>query len=395
MSRSCPKRESLTRVAYLDCIGGVAGDMLLAALLDAGANAERLRAIPPALGLAGVEIRVERVERQGVGALHVDVVAPHDDHAHRGWREIRALLETRGAPPRALEIFARLAEAEATVHGVPVEDVQFHELGAVDTLVDVCGAVALFDELGVERLVCSPLPVARGLTRAAHGILPTPSPATVELLRGAPLYGVETEAELVTPTGAAIVSTLAESFGPLPPITLERVGYGAGTLDLPDRPNLVRVLLGEGATGPQQEVSLLETNLDDLNPELVPDAVERCFAAGALDVWTVPAQMKKGRPGIVLSALARPAQEEAVAHAILEETSALGLRVSRLRRYELEREERLVELDGGTVRVKLGLLDGRLVNVAPEHDDCAELARRTGRSVKSVWAEALAAAEDR
>jgi uncharacterized protein (TIGR00299 family) protein len=385
----------LTRVAYLDCVGGVAGDMLLAALLDAGAGVECLRAVPPALGLAGVEIRVERVERQGVGALHVDVLAPDDDHPHRGWREIRALLESHGAPPRAVEIFARLAQAEAKVHGVPPDDVHFHELGAVDTLVDVCGAVALLEDLRVERLVCSPLPIARGLVRAAHGILPTPSPATVELLRGAPLYGVETEAELVTPTGAAVVSTLAESFGPLPPLTLEGVGYGAGTLDLPDRPNLVRVFLGEAAAGPQQEVSLLETNLDDLNPELVPDAVERCFAAGALDVWTVPAQMKKGRPGIVLSALARPAQEEAVAHAILEETTALGVRVSRLRRYELEREERVVELDGGAVRVKLGLLDGRLVNVAPEHDDCAELARRTGRSVKSVWAEALAAAEDR
>jgi len=382
----------LSRLAYVDCVAGVAGDMLLAALLDAGADEGALRAIPSALGLSGVEIRVDRVERQGVGALHVDVLAPHRDHPHRSWREIRALLEEHDAPARALAVFTRLAEAEARVHGVSAEEVHFHELGAVDTLVDVCGAVALLDDLRITHLVCSPLPVARGLVRAAHGILPTPAPAALELLRGAPLYGVEAEGELVTPTGAALVATLADSFGSLPPLTLERVGYGAGTRDLADRPNLVRVLVGAAAPAPQHEVSLLETNLDDLNPELVPDAVERCFAAGALDVWTVAAQMKKGRPGIVLAALARPAQEEDVARAILEETTALGLRVSRLRRYELEREERVVELDGGSVRVKLGLLDGRLVNVAPEHDDCAALARRTGRSVKSVWAAALTAA---
>src|SRR5439155_13871068 len=285
-AEGCRKREIVSRVAYVDCIAGVAGDMLLAAMLDAGADEARLRAVPAELGLAGVEVRVERVERQGVGALHVDVVAPPDDHPYRSWHEIRALLEERAAPPRALDVFARLAEAEAKVHGVSPEDVHFHELGAVDTLVDVCGAVALLDDLGVSRLVCSPLPFARGLVRAAHGILPTPPPATLELLRGAPLYGVDTEGELVTPTGAAIVATLAESFGALPPLTLERTGYGAGTRELLDRPNIVRVLIGEATSDERPDVSLLETNLDDLNPELIPDAVERCFDAGALDVWT-------------------------------------------------------------------------------------------------------------
>jgi pyridinium-3,5-bisthiocarboxylic acid mononucleotide nickel chelatase len=381
-------------LAYIDCVGGAAGDMLLAALLDAGADAELLHALPGRLGLDGVEIRVTRVERQGVGALHVDVVVPAGER-YEDWPAIRDLLERTEAPARAREIFERLAEAEARVHGVSAGEVHFHELGGADTLIDVCGAVVLFESLGVERVVCSPLPVSRGLTRAAHGVLPLPAPATMELLRGARLYGVEASAELVTPTGAAIVSTFAESFGPLPPLTLERVGYGAGTLELADRPNVVRVLIGQAveASGPVPEVSLLETNLDDLNPELVPDAVERCFAAGALDVWTVAAQMKKGRPGIVLAALARPADEQAVAHAILEETSALGLRVSRLQRYELDREERTVELDGATIRVKVGRLDGRVVNVAPEHDDCAALARRTGRPVKAIWAEALSAAE--
>jgi hypothetical protein len=372
--------------------------MLVAALLDAGGDLDELRSLPRRLGIGPVEVAVERVERQGVGALRVSFAALRHDH-QRDWRAIRVLLAGADLPPpvrdRSLAVFERLARAEARVHGIEPDQVHFHELGAVDTLLDVCGAVLLLDGLGVEEVVCSPLPLARGTVRAAHGTLPLPAPATVELLRGAPLYGVEGGAELVTPTGAALAATLASCFGELPPLTLDAVGYGAGARDLPDRANVVRVLIGQRSGPAATDVVLLETNLDDLNPELVPDAVERCLAAGALDVWTVPAQMKKGRPGLVLAALARPLAEQAVARAILEETSALGLRVSRLRRYELERDERVVQVDGGSVRVKIGRLDGRVVNVAPEHDDCAALARRTGRSVKSVWAAALAAAEER
>ncbi len=385
------------RICYLDCVGGLAGDMLLAALLDAGADLERLRAVPAQLGISGVEIAVERVERQGIGANHLRIEAP-DDRAHRDYREIRTLVEKADLPPRArsraLDAFARLAEAEGRVHGVPPEDVHFHELGAVDTLVDICGAFVLLDDLDVARVECSPLPFARGLTRAAHGVLPLPPPAVLGLLEGAPLVGVDTEAELVTPTGAAVAAVAVDAWGSLPPLVLERVGYGAGTADFSDRPNIVRVVLGTQTSPTTAPVVMLETNLDDLSPELVPDAVERCFAAGALDVWTVPAQMKKGRPGIVLSALARPGAEGDVARAMLEETSALGVRVARLSRYELQREERVVEVAGGRVRIKVGLLDGRVVNLAPEHDDCAELARATGRAVKSVWAEALARAQE-
>lgn len=385
----------MTRLAYLDCIGGLAGDMLLAALLDAGAPTEALRGLPGRLGLAEVEIRVSRVERHGIGATHVDVVPPPRP-PERTWRGMRQLVEGADLPARvregALRALGLLAQAEARVHGTPVDDVHFHELGGVDTLVDTCGASLLLGELGVERVVCSPLPLARGLTRAEHGVLPLPAPATVELLRGAQVRGVPGAEELVTPTGAALAVAFADAYGDVPAMTLERAGYGAGTSDFLDRPNLLRVLLGTAVAAERADVVLLETNLDDLSPELVPDAAERAFAAGALDVWTSPAQMKKGRPGFVVSALARPADEPAVARALLEETSALGLRVSRLRRYELEREERRVEVDGGTVRVKVGLLDGRVVNLAPEHDDCAALARRTGRPVKSVWAAALAAA---
>ena len=385
----------MSRIAYLDCVGGLAGDMLLAALIDAGGDAERVRRLPAVLGLGPIELVVERVERQGVSALHVEFRGTGDDH-HRTWKTIRGILETAElAEPvraRALDAFARLAAAEAKVHGVSPEDVHFHELGAADTLLDIAGVAELVEDLGIERVACSPLPAARGIVQAAHGALPLPSPATLELLCGAPLYGAE-GGELVTPTGAALAAAYVQEWGELPPLVLERVGYGAGTRELAGRPNVVRVLLGASRPGSAQaDVVLLETNLDDLVPELVPDAVERCFAAGALDVWTVPAQMKKGRPGFVLSVLARPADEAAVVAAVFEETSTLGVRVSRLRRHELDREERVVEMAGGSVRVKVGWLGGRVVNVAPEHDDCAALARLTGRSVKSVWAEALAAA---
>lgn len=387
----------MSRIAYLDCVGGLAGDMLLAALLDAGADMELLRGVPAALGIDGVEITSERVERQGIGALHLRIEAS-DDHAHRGYREIRKLVEeadlSERAQSRSLDAFARLARVEGAIHGVPPDDVHFHELGSLDTLIDICGAFVLLDDLEVERVTCSPVPFARGLTPAAHGVLPLPAPATLALLEGATLVGVDTEAELVTPTGAVIAATIVDEWGALPPLTLERVGYGAGTKDFADRPNVVRVVLGTETTRPTGRVVLLETNLDDFSPELVPDAVERCFEAGALDVWTVPAQMKKGRPGFVLSVLARPEVEGEIARALLEETTALGVRVSRLDRYELEREERVVEVAGGTIRVKVGMLDGRVVNLAPEHDDCSALAQSTGRAVKSICAEALARAQE-
>jgi pyridinium-3,5-bisthiocarboxylic acid mononucleotide nickel chelatase len=392
-------------IAYLDCTGGLAGDMLIAALLDAGASQDVLRAVPKQLRLDGVELTLGRVERHGIGALHLDVRAEHPhghghDGAHRSWRSIRQQLETADLSERvrvrSLSVFGRLADVEGAVHGVPPEDIHFHELGAVDTLVDVVGAVTLLDDLAVTQLVCSPLPIGRGVINAAHGMLPLPAPATAALLVGAPVFGVDVEAETVTPTGAALAATLADGWGGLPAMRLRSVGYGAGTADFRQRANLVRVLLGDPAHDEpaKHDVVLLETNLDDVNPELVPDAVERCFAAGALDVWTVPVTMKKGRPGVVFSALARPEHEQAVAEAVLEETTALGVRVDRRRRYELAREERTVQIDGRPVRVKLARLDGRIVNVAPEHDDCADLARHIGASVKSVWAAALVAAQE-
>jgi uncharacterized protein (TIGR00299 family) protein len=387
----------MTRAAYLDCIGGLAGDMLLGALLDSGAPMRALEDAVNALGISGVSVETERVTRHGIVGTHVRVVTSEGpvSRTASSLRDVITSAETLPARVRArtLEAIDRLAAAEAHIHGLSPEDVRLHELGGVDTLVDLAGSFALLDAAGIERLVCSPLPYARGTTSTAHGALPTPAPATLSLLTRAPFEGVAAVDELVTPTGAAIVAVAADGFGELPSLVLERVGYGAGTRDTTVRPNLLRVVIGEAAPAEATtDVVVVEATIDDLLPQMVPDALQEARDVGAIDTWVTPVQMKKGRPGIVVSALARPADEEAVATAILEHTSTLGVRVARMRRYELAREIREVHVDGRPIRVKIGLMHGRVVNVAPEHDDCAAVAAGTGRSVKEVWAAALAAA---
>ena len=385
----------MANILYLDCVGGVAGDMLLAALVDAGAPLDGVQAgLPP---VEGLRLDVERVQRCGVDATMLSVTRP-PQHAHRKLHDVRALIDTAEMPPRARErahaAFRLLAQAEGRVHGVPANEVTFHEVGAVDAIADVCGVAMALELLDVDEVVCSPLPLGRGTTTGAHGVMPLPAPATLELLRGAKVHGVARDGETVTPTGAALVASLAGSYGPMPSMTLGATGTGAGQRNPSMVPNVVRAVIGkrtgELAVG---HASIIETNLDDLLPELAPDAVDACFAAGALDVWTVPAGMKHGRPGFVLSAIARPRDEDAVARAMLRNTSALGVRISHAdHRSELDRTFRTVEVDGHNVRVKLGLLNGEVVNTAPEHRDCVEVARATGRTVKETWAAALAAA---
>ena len=380
----------MSRVLYIDCIAGAAGDMLLGALLDAGAQVDL-----SGLDVEGLELEVGTAERHGITAKTVTVKgAPGQPHRH--WSSIREQIDAANLPERprqrAQKAFERLAHAEGRIHGIEPEHVHFHEVGAVDAIGEVVGVALALESLGIDRVICSPLPVGRGFVDAAHGRLPLPAPATLALLEGAPLYGVEIELELVTPTGAALVASLAESYGPIPRMTLEGSGYGAGTRDLKALPNVVRVMIGTDIqTG---TVALIEANLDDMIPELAPDAAAACFAAGALDVWTAPVQMKRGRPGFVMSALARPETERAVAEAMLRETSTLGVRIAHLDRIELERGSFTVEVAGEPVRVKVGKLDGRVVNLAPEHADCERAARISGEPVKVVWAQALAAAHE-
>lgn len=385
----------MTRVAHLDPIGGLAGDMLVAALLDAGAPRSALDATVEALGL-DVRIEVTATERSGLTATHVDVVTVGRSEA-RPARALRTVLDEAALPAEvrepALAAFDRLAVAEASIHGVDPEDVVLHELGGDDTLIDLCGAFALLHALGVHRFTCGPLPMGGGLTTTEHGPTPLPAPATLSILLGLPVVGVETTGELVTPTGAAIAA-IATAVGPMPSMTLRAVGYGAGSRRHPDRPNVLRVVLGEAVeTDPpgMGEVVVLQANVDDLLPELVPDVLDACLRAGALDAWVEQIQMKKGRPGLLLGVLARPDDEARLADTLLRHSTTLGVRVQRQVRYELDRAIREVEIGRETIRVKIGLLDGEVVNVAPEHDDCVAAAEASGRPVKQIWAEAMAA----
>jgi len=386
----------VTRIAHVDPVGGLAGDMLLAALLDAGAPTQALDDTIAALGLEGVAIDVSRPVRGGLRSTHVEVRT--NTGSGRAATEMLALVVASRLAPRvrtdALAALDRLVAAEAAVHGIDPSAVVLHELGDDDTLVDICGAFALLDALDIERLICAPIPLGRGIGEMDHGTMPLPAPATMALLTGVPVVGVETAGELVTPTGAAIVVTAADAWGELPAMVLRTTGTGVGSREHPDRPNLVRVTIGDAVTEPRGDttVVLLQANVDDLVPELVPDVLEACTAAGAIDAWTVPIHMKKGRPGVMLSVLGRPANERQLAETLLAHSSTLGVRVQRLERYELDRAIREVDIGGHSVRVKIGLLEGRVVNVAPEHDDCAAVAAVTGRPVKQIWAEALAAA---
>jgi uncharacterized protein (TIGR00299 family) protein len=383
--------------AFFDCFAGVAGDMVLGALLDAGGSAEALRA-----GLAGVpvdpfELEVTEVERGGIGATQVRVRAGRS-HVIRTWAYLRGALGEADLPApvrdRSLAVFGRLAEAEARIHRKPVDQVHFHEIGAVDAVVDVVGSALLLHDLGVTELWASPVATGTGMVRSEHGVLPVPAPAVLELLQGVPIYSGGITAELTTPTGAAILAARVGRFTELPPMRVAAVGYGAGTRRHDELPNLLRVLLGErtdaGAEGDSGLV--LEANLDDMTPELAPWVLERLFEAGAADVWFTPIHMKKGRPGITLSVLCAPGADAAVRELLWRETSTLGVRGLPVRKWMLERRVIAVEVPGGKVRVKLGLDGGRVVNLAPEYADCARLATATGRPLKDVMARAQAAA---
>lgn len=385
------------RVAYIDCVGGAAGDMLLGALLDAGADEGAVRAGLRGIGIDGLDFEVSTTRRHGVGARRVETL-PERDSPKRSWADIDALIAASDLPERPREVarraFRRLAGAESRVHGTSIGDVHFHEVGGTDAIIDVCAVALAVHDLDIATVTCSPLPLAPGSVEVDHGTLPLPAPATLELLRGCPVRGVDWEAELVTPTGAALVTALADDFGAIPGMTLESIGYGAGSRDLAAIANVVRVIVGQpAALLGDREIAQLETNLDDMLPELVPDAAADCFSAGALDVWTAPALMKQGRPGFVMHALAPLERADQVADAMLRSTTALGVRLRRVERRVLDRESVTVDAGGSPVRVKVGRLGGVAVNLAPEHADCVAVARRTDRPVKAVWAEALAQGE--
>jgi pyridinium-3,5-bisthiocarboxylic acid mononucleotide nickel chelatase len=388
------------KIAYLDTFSGISGDMTVGALLHVGLPLAIVEESIAALGLADVMLSAERVARSGIDAtkfhVHVRAEHAHDGHVHRPYAAIRELLERSALAPRvkdaALAIFARLADAEGRVHGVAPDTVEFHEVGALDAIVDVVGTALGFAHLGIEAVYAAPLPLGQGRVRSAHGPLPVPAPAVVELLAGRPVRLEDGSAELVTPTGAAIVAALARA-EPVPEMRIAAVGYGAGDRTLTDRPNVLRILVGEPVVAPGgDDVVVLETTIDDMSPQLYEYVLERLLGAGARDAFLVPAIMKKSRPATVLRVLAAPADRDRLAAIVFAETSTIGLRFATWRRLVLPREERTVETPYGTVRVKIARAPDGTPNVAPEFDDCRRLASERGVPLKLVHQAALAAA---
>ncbi len=381
------------RIGYFDCFSGAAGDMILAAMISAGLAEEALRADLSKLKLPKFDLEIRRVNKQGFAAVKVDVRVA-EERGHRHLPQILELIDRCDLVPRIKErargVFSRLAEAEAKVHGTTQDKVHFHEVGAVDAIVDVVGAAIGIERLGLEQIVSSPIPTGNGSVSCQHGVMPVPAPATAELLVGAPLAACEEPGELTTPTGAAILTSLAVSYGGPPAMRLDRIGYGAGTREGKTRPNLLRLLIGESieAGGFQDEVLILEANLDDSTGEVVGHAAEALFGAGALDVFTTAIAMKKGRPGVLLSVIVAPEKAEACEEVLFGQTTTFGVRRHRCTRRKLERSIETVATRYGKVRMKIGRRADKLVMASPEYEDCAAVARENGVSLREVMFEA-------
>jgi len=433
------------RIAYLECFSGISGDMFLGALVDAGVSPQLLQDTTAALGV-GAKLELSRVVRSGISATKVDVWvdgkkdlpreeywakqqaettaskaehkhghahehhhehshhehsqhehSKHHDHPHRGLSEIRKIIAAAAisepAKKTAIAVFEALGAAEARIHNVPVEHVHFHEVGAVDAMVDIVCAAVGAEALGVDEIVCSPLNVGGGMVKCAHGTFPVPAPATVELLKDVPVYSSGVQAELVTPTGAAIVKTLARRFAEFPEMKIEKSGYGAGSREFAGHPNVVRLVIGEAAPKlaaktTSETISVLEANLDDLNPQVFGYVMDRLLEEGALDVFGMPVQMKKNRPGTLLTVLCKPESAGKLAQLIFEETTTLGVRRREEVRQTLARRWENVRTQWGEVRIKIASMNGTVTNYAPEYEDCRRIAAEHHVPLKTVMQEA-------
>ncbi|MCD4733319.1 nickel pincer cofactor biosynthesis protein LarC [bacterium] len=379
------------KIAQLNCFSGVSGNMLLGALINAGLEQAALERELAKLNLVGFSLSVERVRRGSIAGTLVNVLC-EEQHAHRHLNDIEAIINSSAlsstVKERAVAVFRRLAAAEAQVHGTSIDEVHFHEVGALDAIVDIVGTVAGLELLGVERLYSSPLSLGTGTVDCAHGRLPVPAPATLELLKGVPIRQTAIEAELVTPTGAALVTTLAEGFNPPPSMRVEAIGYGAGSRELAS-PNLLRLTLGETQQAPtlHDEVVLLETDLDDATGEELAHTAERLRELGVLDVSLLSLQMKKGRPGVRLSVLVQPELADAAEETIFRQTGSFGLRRQTIGRTILERSFETIKTKYGSVKVKVGRHRGVVVSVVPEYEDCRKLAVEHGLSLPRFLAE--------
>lgn len=418
------------KTAYFECFSGISGNMILGAFLDAGVPLESLEKELRKLSLPDeYKLITKRINKQGISAYYFDVELfqpnPHNEHnhlnqhsqqqhcqqnmlqhlhlnnqqhhQHRGLKEIRELLMTstlaEDVKNLALQIFTRLGQAEAKVHNCSLEEIHFHEVGAVDAIIDIVGTVYCLHYLGIKRILASPLHVGKGMVRCAHGLMPIPAPATAELLKGVPFYSRDIEGELVTPTGAAIITTLAEKFEPVPLFNADTITYGAGTWDLAI-PNVLRLYLGEtqgeNVNSQKKNIStVIETNIDDMNPELYTYLFEKLYQAGATEVYLTPIHMKKNRPGTLLTVISGLPNQRPLLEIIFNETTTLGIRIHEVEKYTLSRKSCTVNTPYGTVRVKMGLTEGNITNMAPEYDDCKLLAEKNGVPLKRIYQIAL------
>ncbi len=389
------------KIAYLDCFSGISGDMTLGALVDAGLDFNLLQRDLAGLALDEYELYVEKVVKNGISGTKVHVLAL-EGHVHRHLGDIKEIIDRSSLPEevkeKGIQVFTRLAEAEAKIHGTTVDQIHFHEVGAVDAIVDIVGAVIGFWRLGIEKVYASPVHTGTGFVKAAHGVMPVPAPATLELLRGVPVYARDIQQELVTPTGAAILTTFCQDFGPMPEFKVEKVGYGAGEKNL-EIPNLLRLTLGElitkeekpeksivGQDGIREGQALtLEVNIDDMNPEFYDHLFEKLLKAGAMDVYLQNIQMKKNRPASMLTVQIHPEKLEEFRNLIFKETTSIGLRVYPITKYMLPYELRTVETEYGAARVKVAFLEGKICTMSPEYEDCSKLAQESGLPIKVVY----------
>jgi pyridinium-3,5-bisthiocarboxylic acid mononucleotide nickel chelatase len=389
------------KIAYFDCFSGASGDMILGALLDAGLPLEQLKGGLAKLGLSHYDLQVTKAVKKGISGSQALVMIEHDHHHHhhRHLSHITEIINKSDLAPDikhdSIRIFNRIAEAEAKVHNTTVEHIHFHEVGAMDSIIDVVGAVIGIKALGIEKIYCSPLHVGSGTVTCAHGVLPVPAPATAELVKGKPIYATEVQGELLTPTGAAILTTLAESFGPMPPMTVEAIGLGAGTSD-PAIANLLRVFIGgtglSDASYEVEQTAVIETAIDDMEPQIFDYLFEKILAMGALDVYCEPVQMKKNRSGVLLTILCSPDRVTELSGFLFEETTTIGLRWRMDNRIKAQRKNTVVTTRFGEVHCKQAQLNTKVINIKPEYDDCKRIALEHNVPLKTVMEEARAKA---
>jgi len=386
------------KVAYFDGHSGISGDMILGALVDAGVKLQTLRSGLAYLGLKGYELKSRRVKRGLFGGTKVDVVLSPKAHTHSlSFIDIEQLLKNSNLPKSiiedSVEIFLRIGKAEAKVHRTKIDKVHFHEVGAVDSIVDIVGGVIGMKELDVEQVLASPLNTGEGTVECEHGILPVPAPATLELLKGIPCYSSGIPYELTTPTGAAMIGFWADAFQSLPLMKIQKSGYGAGDYIIQEHANLLRIIVGDAESKSEGKIVVLETNIDDMNPEFYDHIMDSLFSAGALDVYLTAIQMKKNRPAVKISVLAPPAKREALTHILLTETSTFGIRFTEMDRMILDRQSMKVQTPYGKVAVKVGSLDGQIMNFSPEYDSCKQIARKQKVPVKKVYDSVMQSAK--